>query len=557
MAMAVLHLQSQAQTWSYPGCKDVTDADFTYTSLVHRGQAPDANLAEPDKMDFDMDAQGNVDIYYTEIRPGNIKRYSAATKTVKTLVKLPNWGLGSDYQTVHNNNQVEEGVTGIVLDPKFKTNHWIYVHWSPLPDNNEVFKISRFTVTGDTILLSSEKVLLTIPGQRQTCCHTGGAMRFDAYGDLWITQGANSGRSGNNTTTPPEGMNETTKYESEEWGASSTHGLRGSILRIHPTDDGKYNIPTGNFGDYFYKQTGNAQYLDTSKVLPEIYIKGNRNPYSLALDPVRRWVAWGDVGPDVLASNVRDEDDLQKTPGFEGWPYFVGNNTPFSGAKDPKAPTNTSKWNTGLTTLPPARPSIHPSAIGSAPITGPIYLYDGDLNSPVKLPPHFNRKWFVTDYTSSQVNVMTLDSAGNNVTAVQRIFANHTFNGPVDFRQGPDGALYVVNYGPANFAANGSASIDKITYTGDCRPLTPKLETPVGIVKNSDGSVDNRPSGWLVNLGTDHAVRVPLGMIGFGLYDMNGKRVWDAGLLRGGDSFLLPSNLQVGALKYRWTPAHR
>ncbi len=75
----------------------------------------------------------------------------------------------------------------------------------------------------------------------------------------------------------------------------------------------------------------------------------------MALDPVRRWVAWGDVGPDVMSTAVREEVNLRKTPGFEGWPYFVGNNTVFSGNKNPSAPTNTSKWNTGLTTLPPAR----------------------------------------------------------------------------------------------------------------------------------------------------------------------------------------------------------
>ncbi len=133
---------------------------------MQHGKSPDPSLAEPDKMDFDMDAQGNVDIYFTEIRPGNIKRYSAATKTVKTLVNLPNWGGDeSDYLTVTNFKRVEEGVTSIALDPNFKSNHWLYVHWSPLPANVPTFRVSRFTVVGDTILMNSEKVLLSIDGQ--------------------------------------------------------------------------------------------------------------------------------------------------------------------------------------------------------------------------------------------------------------------------------------------------------------------------------------------------------------------------------------------------------
>lgn len=550
-----LQIHSHAQSWTYPGCPAVTDADFKYDTLVMHNKQPDPDLAEPDKLAFDMDAQGNTDVYFTEIRPGNIKRYSAATKKVKTLVKLPNWGLESDYLTVKNNTSVEEGVTGIALDPNFKTNHWIYVHWSPLPATLAVFRISRFTVTADTILLSSEKILLQFDAQRDECCHTGGSMAFDDYGDLWIAQGANGGRAGSSTSTPPEGMSEVKKYDSEEWGASSTHGFRGGFLRIHPDNSAKgYSIPAGNFGDYFAKQTGNAQYLDTSKVLPEIYIKGTRNNYSMALDPVRRWVAWGDVGPDDISSTIREEVNLRKSPGFEGWPYFVGLNTNYSGGKVAAAPTNTSKWNTGMTTLPPARPAFHLHTLGTAPIAGPIYRYDGDLKVAGKMPPHFTRKWFITDYTSSKFNVLTLDSLGDKVTVAQPIFTNHTFSGPVDFRVGPDGAFYVVNYGPANFSTGNSTSIERITYKGTCSPDLPKLEKVSDVAIRTPGMV-TQPNGWLVNLGTSRSILVPQGVAGFQLYNLSGKRVWDAGHLKSGESFWLPAQLPAGTLKYRWIPA--
>ena len=157
----------QAQTWTYQGCPDVTDADFSYTTLVQRGQAPDPGLSGPVKMDFDMDSKGNVDIYFVELRVGNIKRYNAATKTVTTLVKLPDW------------TGPEEGVTSIALDRDFKTNHFLYVHWSPQPASLEVYRISRFTVTGNTIDPVSEKIVLQIDGQRKACCHTGGGMAVD------------------------------------------------------------------------------------------------------------------------------------------------------------------------------------------------------------------------------------------------------------------------------------------------------------------------------------------------------------------------------------------
>ncbi|HKP95519.1 MAG TPA: PQQ-dependent sugar dehydrogenase, partial [Fibrobacteria bacterium] len=528
-------------------------------TLMRRSIAPDPGLAEPDKLAFDMDAEGNVDVYFTEIRPGNIKRYNAKTKTVTTLAKLPVWTGPYSDRTNNKGSNIEEGVTGIALDPNFKTNGWVYIHWSPA--SAVVFRISRFTVADNKIDPGTEKIVLEFPAQRSLCCHTGGSMAFDAYGDLWIAQGANGGNANNNTkSTPQIGMNETDKFKSEEWGATSTHGMRGGFLRIHPTDNGKYTIPKDNFGEYFARTLNKPEYLDTTKVYPEIYIKGTRNNYSMALDPVRRWVLWGDVGADEFTAAQREEFNLRKTPGFEGWPYFIGNNLSFVGNKNPDAPTNTSKWNTGLTTLPPARPTFplpdafRSSKMQTSPISGPLYLYDGDLNSTVKLPPHFNRKWFVTDYTAGNLYVFDVDADGNQVTSYQPFLKGRVFNGPIDFRQGPDGALYIVNYGFANFTTGNNTSIMKISYTGNCRPTDVKLEKPVGLAETRSDMVSRR-SGFLINLGASSLIKVPRGMSGIELYDIAGKRVWSLGNLKQGDSFRLPSGLRAGALKYRWIPA--
>jgi cytochrome c len=557
--LAALQASPWAQTsWTYPGCPAVTDADFKVDTLLRRGIAPDPQLAEPDKMAFDMDAEGNVDVFFTEIRPGNIKRYNGKTKTVTTLVKLPVWS--GPYSSPENNKgpNVEEGATGIALDPDFKTNGWIYVHWSPASQN--VFRISRFKVANNAINLADEKIILQFESQRAMCCHTGGAMAFDAYGDLWIAQGANGGnvRGRMGTTAPIIGIDENEKYKSEEWGTSSTKGLRGGFLRIHPTPEGKYTIPAGNFGEYFYNQTKDARYLDTNKVAPEIYIKGTRNNYSMALDPVKRWVFWADVGPDELTVIQREEYNLRKTPGFEGWPYFVGNNLKFAGNQDPAAPVNNSKWNTGLTTLPPARPTTKlPDAfmreLRRSPISGPFYLYDGGLQSQVKLPPHFNRKWFVTDYTYGRIFVFDVDEEGNQITGFKPFLGSVEFKGPVDFRQGPDGALYIVNYGFDNFTSSNNTSIMRIRYTGACRPAEPKLEVPSGLAETRFDQVV-RPSGFLVNLGSGSLVKVPEGMSGLELYGISGKKVWSIGALQAGDSFRMPEGVRAGALKYRWIP---
>ncbi|HKP98243.1 MAG TPA: PQQ-dependent sugar dehydrogenase [Fibrobacteria bacterium] len=526
--------------WTYPGCNPVTDTDFKYELMLKRGAAPDAELDEPLKMAFDKDATGKVDIYYVE-RKGKLKRYLAATGQVQTLGTLNVWK-GPYTKT---GGQVEEGLIGIALDPAFKANGQIYVMYSPATES--VFRISRFTLAGAALNPASEKVILDIPAQREDCCHTGGAMQFDAYGDLWIGVGNNTGRSGS-----PLQLDETRKYGSDEWGSSSTAGLRGSILRIHPDESAKgYSIPRGNFWEYFADEADKANkaavaadYRDSSKVKREIYVKGVRNPYSLTLDPVRRWVMFGDVGPDK-SGLISEENNLFKHPVFAGWPYFCGNNTSYVGSKDPLAPANTSKWNLGLKTLPPATPAIH-SYLKSSVTTGPIYRYDGDLAAAGKLPPHFDRKWFVTDFNSSKVKLLSLDDAGDKVLKEEDIFKNAHFARPLDFQQGPDGALYVINYA-GWFNSNSETSIARITYTGTCRPAIPNTVEEGAVARRTAPA-----SPWLLNFGPALRVKVPAGMNGFRLHDAAGRILAERHGLRGVPETVLPNGLPRGMLKIRW-----
>lgn len=544
---AVLVSGAQAQ-WTYPGCDAVTDAHFKYDLVLKRGAAPDAGLDEPIKMAFDMDAAGKVDIYYVE-RKGKLKRFNAAAGTVETLGSLDVWHAGPYAKA---SAAVEEGLVGVALDPAFKANRTLYLMYSPKDEN--VFRISRFTLSGATLNLASEKILISVPSQREDCCHTGGAMAFDAYGDLWVGIGNNAGRAGS-----PRQMDEVNKYNSDEWGASSTAGLRGGILRIHPDNSARgYSIPKGNFWEHFAEvaeKAGNAalaaDYRDSAKVKRQIYIKGIRNPYSLNLDPVRRWVMFGDVGPDD-AGLLTEENNLFKQPAFAGWPYFSGNNIPYTGAKDPKAPTNNSKWNDGLKVLPPAEPGIHNYVKASA-ISGPIYRYDGDLASTVKLPPHFHRKWFVTDFVTNAIKVLTLDDAGDKVLKEEAIFKNIRPNRPVDLQLGPDGALYIINYA-GWFNSNSETSIARISYTGTCRPSTPKIEQPVHAREGVGGprGSSSLAHGWVLNMAGKAVVRVSGGSTGFLLFDSRGREVYSRRGLSGPVDAVLPDGLPRGILRIRW-----
>ena len=409
--------------FTYKDCPDLAPKDFT--SEILTSNATDKNLEEPMKMAFDMDAQGNVDVYFTQ-RQGLFRKYDGLKKAT---VDLADFAAYPNFTKEFSGGS--DGLLGVALDPAFKANHWVYLYVS----TNVDWRVSRFTLNGEKLDMASEKVLIKIV-QAQNSQHPGGALQFDTKGDLWITVGDNH----------------------KEWPAANTNDLRGKILRIHPNADGTYTNPDGNLFP-----------VGTDKTRPEIYIMGNRNPYTLTLDSVRHAIAWGDVGPDHSA--LEEEHDFASKPGFHGWPFYAGNQLPQGkGAGTPAAPINNDPANTGLANLPPAIPGFD-NYKESCSITGPVYYYNPASPSKVKMPPHFNGMWFVSDFSHFAVEALVLDGPGNAILSRQPVFADMKLNGILDFQAGPDGAFYFVNY--AGYRSVTSATgLVRIVYNGTCRPGT-------------------------------------------------------------------------------------
>lgn len=468
------------------GCPAWKPSEFRYVKVVTKAVDPELN--EPIKVALHQKAEGQVDIYFVE-RHGKVKRWNAATQTVTTLATLDLWtDSPARKDTV---GDAETGLEGIALDPKFSENHRLYLRYEPW--SKSVYRISRFEVKGDALDMASEKILLEIPYVRE---HTrlqpivlgGAGLAFDGAGNLLIAIGANSELS--------PSVNEKYRDFSAEYTASNLRNLRGSILRIKPDDSPRgYAIPDGNFGAYWsaeFRKQGNAavadQYADTSMVKPEIYIKGVRNPYALSVDPVRNWVSWGEFGPNRMGVTRIEEDNIATHPSYGGYPYWAGKHAfllegmqPWAGAGlDPKAPRNTSVWNDGPKDLPPAdTPRYAYSAylnngfiVGNHPIAGPLYHYDPASGSGVKLPPHFDKAWFMTDRVSG-VRVLQLDATGSFVIDSAMLATEQKLDRPLDLQQGPDGALYVVDYGAGWHSTTANTHIGRIEYTGTCRPGAP------------------------------------------------------------------------------------
>ena len=444
---------------------------FTKVVLTEAGK-----LNEPMEMTFLPDGR----VLIVE-RKGGLKAVDSKTGAVKLLATIP---VNTKYKNKKGQvREAEEGLMGIIAHPKYAQNNWIYMYYADPTDTKHV--LARWELKGDELVATSKKVMLEVPTQREECCHTGGGMVFDPQGNLLLT-------IGNNTVNPPTGtsnLDDRPGFENndDQRAPGNTNDLRGKILRIHPEDDGSYTIPDGNL---FPK--------GTPKTRPEIYTMGHRNPWRPTIDTKTGFLYWGEVGPDASNDTKRgprgyDEFNQAKKAGNFGWPYFIGDNKPYVefhhedtsyGAPfDPKKPINKSRNNTGLTELPPAEPAMiwYPYAVsdefplmgasGRSATGGPVYRRSDFPNAKRPFPDYYEGKWLIVEFMRGWIMAVTMDENGN-YKSMEKFLPEMNFGSAIDMDFGPDGDLYVLEYGSAWFKGNENAHLVRVEYNaGNRKPL--------------------------------------------------------------------------------------
>lgn len=403
----------------------------------------------------------------------------------------------------------ENGLIGLALDPQFSTTQWIYLQYSP-PDFPGQH-ISRFTLKDGKLDPASEKVLLKYEEQRKECCHHAGSLQFGPRGELFIACGDNTHPHGDSQGYAPiDERPEKAPWDAQK-SASNTNSYNGKILRIKPLADGTYEIPEGNL---FPK--------DGSKGRPEIYCMGCRNPWRMTVDSKTGYVYWGEVGPDAGGDGPRgprgyDEVNQARKAGNFGWPYFIANNQAYAdvdfatgtvGEKfNPDAPVNLSPNNTGEKNLPPAQPAWIYYPYGKSDVfpelgeggrtacAGPVYHYSAELQSPVKFPAAFDNSLFIYEWTRHWIKVVHLDE-NSNIKRIEPFFPTQNFSRPIDMEFGPDGALYLIEYGET-WGVNPNSRLVRIDYvTGNRAPAAVASaennigKQPLDVKLSSKGSFD-------------------------------------------------------------------
>ncbi|MFD3438935.1 carbohydrate-binding protein [Streptomyces sp. NPDC058685] len=422
----------------------------------------------------------------------------------------------------------EEGLQGVAADPGFTANRHVYLYYSPklsTPAGDapvtgtaadfERWKghlnLSRFTLRSDgTLDPASEKVVLEVPNDRGQCCHVGGDIDFDAAGNLYLTTGDDTNPFESSGYSPIDERTDRNPQFDAQRSSGNTNDLRGKVLRIKPQADGGYTVPAGNLFA-----------PGTARTRPEIYAMGFRNPFRMSVDRATGVVYLGDYGPDAGGTDPNRgpggqvEFDRITGPGNYGWPYCTGTNTAsetyneYTFPSGPGAakyncaggPANNSSRNTGLATLPAAKPSWikygdagSPPEFGGgseSPMGGEVYRYDAGLNSSVKFPQSLDGRYFATEYGRRWIKAVEVRSDGS-----YGLIEDFPWTGTqvMDSDFGPDGALYVLDYG----SGSGNQALYRIEYIGGSNrnPIAKAAvdktsgPTPLTVAFSSQGSSD-------------------------------------------------------------------
>jgi glucose/arabinose dehydrogenase len=205
-----------------------------------------------------------------ELRSGKVRLIENNTLTPEPLIDLDvfaGWKMPGVID--------EQGLIGLAIDPNFKENHHVYVHYtyvSNATSNDTSKRISRYTMIDNKLV--EEKVLLEgIPAAKQ---HVGGPIEFGPDGKLYIT-GGEAGRRAR---------------------ADDLRSPLGKILRINP--DG--SIPQDNpFPGEPY------------------YTIGHRNVFGIAFHPL--------TGIPYITENgnqTNDEINILYPGKHYGWPDVNG-----------------------------------------------------------------------------------------------------------------------------------------------------------------------------------------------------------------------------------------
>jgi cytochrome c len=469
-----------------------------------------------DPMELAVAADGRV--FYAE-RAGTIKMWKPDTKTTVMIAKIKVFdgledgmiGMALDPNFTKNGwIYLNHSLPETMRDANGK--------------KTGVIRVSRYTLAGEQVDLASEKKVIDIPTQREECCHVGGSLGFDKEGNLYIAIGDNTNPGDSDGYAPIDERPGFSPRDAQK-SSANMNDLRGGISRIHPEPDGTYTIPKGNLfppgtpgtrPEAYVKGTRNGFRLSVDSRTSVLYW-GDVGPDAGGPDPKHGpagfdavmqakhagYFGWpysrGDNKPyakmDFAAraqyqkeKSAYDKAVKEAKANGQSLPadlkppkHYLADEPRFF---DPSHPINNSPNNTGIKELPPAQPAFiwYPGGAstrfpvvngggGRTAMAGPVYYFDPKNPSKTKLPKEFDHTLFIYEWSRNWIVAVHLDENENiaknadGSLRMERFCKSMTFKRPMDMELGPDGCLYLIEFGTA-WGNNKDTQIVRLEYTG-------------------------------------------------------------------------------------------
>lgn len=280
------------------------------------------------------------------------------------------------------NQDGEEGLLSVAVDPNFSSNNYIYLYYTAQsPARN---RLSRFTMNGDVVVPGSEVILLNLD-PLLTNAHMGGGIAFGPDGKIYLASGEN--RQGSRI--------------------QQLDNYFGKLLRINPNGSAPSDNP------FFSNPNAAAKY---------IWAYGFRNPYTLSVDPVSGKIFVNDIGSDPPAGWEEINDATVAGKNF-GWAVVEGD-------------VNNPLYADPVYTYPVVRNNSGTDLTHGCAITGGTFLNTAASN----YPSAYKGKYYFVDFCNRWMNYINPSDAVPTSTP----FAQNLANGATTTITGPDGNIYFI-----------------------------------------------------------------------------------------------------------------
>ncbi|NRA35999.1 MAG: PQQ-dependent sugar dehydrogenase [Polyangiaceae bacterium] len=323
----------------------------------------------------------------------------------------------------------EKGLLNVLVHPEFDTNRLLIVYYSAADsadvDDNNRHRVTTIALRSDGQLdMASETILLD--GLRGPANHDGGALAIGPDGFLYV----GAGDTGANNRSRPEDENPPTNY----FPTCLTNG-NGKILRIALDGSIPDNNPLVGETVTACGNSAGEQPSTTAMAREDIFAWGFRNPWRLWVDPLTGNVWVGDVG------NIAYEEINVITPELVGsnfgWPWREG----MFGHAPTQCELATSHGGDCVDPVYQCARSENEIGIDG----GCQSIIGGLVIDSCEWPEEFRHRYYLGDNRLGEIGYLELNADRSRVVGRRQPFIVNA--GPVHITQGPDKALYYVNYG--------------------------------------------------------------------------------------------------------------